>query len=237
MKSLKFSLLLLISISILSSCETNEYEEPEFNGIGDVFVRCSKVGDETHYAPAFHAFANENLSEVLVESPVAEIPNYELSDYTVDKRWFRLLPETADYSTTDIANGIYKFELVSVGQETIRVQDKLLDSRIEAMEITDFTYKKEGHTFTILWNELDNADTYVVELMTEKDGKVLYISDRIAATEYEFNENSKNWNYGVQLAVGTTYWVGVFAYEFESATANNGSDINSETVEYREIVW
>lgn len=237
MKNLKFSLLLLISISILPSCNTNEYEEPEFNGIGDVVVRCIKIGDETHYAPAFYAYTNKNLSEVTVESPVSDVPNYELSDYTADKRVFRLLPEVSDYTTTDIADGIYKFELISIGQDTIQVQDKLLDSRIEPMEISDFIYTEENHEFNIEWNELDNADIYVVTFMTEKDGKTLYVSDRLSTTEYEFNENSKNWNYNAQLTVGTTYWLGVFAYEFESATAIDGSDINSETVEYREIVW
>ncbi|MFA9371882.1 MAG: hypothetical protein ACERIH_09245 [Labilibaculum antarcticum] len=237
MKSLKFSLLLLISISILPSCDTNEYQEPELDGMGDVFVRCIKVGDETHYAPVFYAYSNKNLSEVLVESPVEELPNYELSDYTSDKRAFRLLPEVSDYTTTDIADGIYKFEMTSTGQETLRIQDKLLDSRIEPMVISDFIYTEENHEFDITWNELDNADIYVVKFMTEKDGQILYVSDRLSTTEYEFNENSKNWPIGLELTAGTTYWVGIFAYEFESATANNGNDINSETVEYREIVW
>lgn len=237
MKRLRISLLVLILISILPSCDTNEYQEPEFDGIGDVFVRCIKVGDETHYAPAFYAYTNKNLSEVLVESPVSELPDSELSDYTADKRMFRLLPEVSDYTTTDVANGIYKFEMVSAGQETILVQDKLLDSRINPMEITDFSYIKEGHKFDITWGELNNADIYVVKFMTEKDGPALYISNQLSTTEYEFNENSKNWSSGTQLTVGTTYLVGVFAYEFESATANNGFDINSETVEYREIVW
>lgn len=237
MKSLKISLLLLICLSILSSCNTNDFQEPEFYGIGDVFVRCIKIGDETHYAPVFYASANNYLSEVSVKSPETGLSDYELSDYYEDKSVFRLLPKTADYSTTDIADGIYKFEMISTKQETIQIQDKLLDSRIEPMVITDFTYTKEGHVFDISWNELDNADTYVVKFMTEKDGKVLYISDRIAATEYKFNENSKNWSNGVRLTTGTTYWVGVFGYEFESSTASSGSNINSETVEYREIVW
>ncbi len=237
MKSLKFSLLLLISISILPSCDTTDYQEPEFDGIGDVFVRCIKVGDETHYAAAFYAYSNKNISKVIVESPVTGTPNYELSDYIADKRVFRFLPKASDYTSTDIADGFYKFEIVSVGQETIRVQDKLLDSRIEPMVISDFSYTKAGHEFDITWDELNNADIYVVKFMTEKDGKVLYASNRLSTTEYEFNENSKNWSNGTQLTAGTTYWVGVFGYEFESATAIDGLDFNSETVEYREIVW
>lgn len=237
MKSLKFSLLLLISISILPSCDTNEYQEPELDGIGDVFVRCIKVGDETHFAPFFYAYSNKNLSEVLVESPISDAPDYVLGDYMTNKKVFRLLPKATDYSSTDIANGFYKFEMVSIGQETIKVQDKLLDSRIEPMEITDFIYTTDGHKFNISWNELDNANIYVVKFMSEKDGKVLYVSNQLSTTEYEFNENSKNWDSNTQLTAGTTYFVGVFAYEFESATANNGFDINSETVEYKEIVW
>lgn len=227
----------MISISILPSCDTTEYEEPEFYGIGDVFVRCVKVGDETHFAPAFYAYANRYLSEVLVEGPVAEMPNYELSDYFEGKSAFRLLPETDEYTSTDIANGIYKFEMTSAAQETIRIQDKLIDSRVDPMVISDFIYTEENHEFDITWNELDNADIYLVKITTEKDGQALYVSDRLSTTEYEFNENSKNWPVGLELTAGTTYWVGVFAYEFESATAIDGSDINSETVEYREIVW
>jgi len=237
MKSLKISSLLLIIGSTFTSCDTNDYQEAEFDAITDVFVRCIKIDEDTVYAPAFYAYANENLSAVKVESPVTELPNYELSDYTTDKRVFRLLPEASDYTTTDIADGIYKFELISIEQATISVQDKLLDSRIEPMEISDFSYTEEGHKFDISWKELDNADIYVVKLMTEKDGKVLYVSNQLSTTEYEFNENSKNWDYNTQLTAGTTYWVGVFAYEFESATANDGFDINSETLEYREIVW
>ena len=237
MRNLKNYLLLLILISIFSSCDTNNYQEAEFDGIGDVFVRCMKIGEDTVYAPVFYAYANKNLSEVSVKSPVTELPNYDLSDYSRDKNVFRLLPKVADYSTTDITDGIYKFEVTSTTQEKLHLQDKLYDSRIEPMFITDFTYTEEGHSFDISWNGLDNADTYIVKLMTEKDGKVLYVSDRIVATKYKFNKNSKNWNYKAQLTAGTTYWLGVFGYEFESSTASNGSNINSETVEYKEIIW
>lgn len=237
MKSLKIYSLLLIISSILSSCNTNDYQEADFNGIGDVFVRCIKLGDDTVYAPAFYAYANKNLSGAKVESPVSELPNYELSIYSEDKRIFKLLPKISDYTTTDIADGIYKFEMISAELETIHVQDKLIDSRVGPMEISDFSYTKERHKFEITWDEVNNADIYVIKLMTEKDGKVLYVSNQLSTTEYEFNENSKNWNYNTQLTADTSYWIGVFAYEFENATTNNGFDINSETVEYREIVW
>ncbi|PKQ62292.1 hypothetical protein BZG02_13340 [Labilibaculum filiforme] len=237
MKKITISLLALSLLAIVSACDTNDFEDPEFYGIGDVFVRCIKVGEETHYSPIFYASANEYLSEVSVESPVAGLPNYELSDYFEGKSVFRLLPEPSTYTSTNIANGIYKFTLTSAKQERLTIQDKLLDSRIEPIVISDFTYTKAGHTFDISWNQLENADTYVVKLMTEKDGKVLYISDRITTTKYQFNDNSKNWTYGVQLNAGTTYWIGVFGYEFESASTSNGSNINSETVEFKEIVW
>ncbi|WP_461633329.1 hypothetical protein [Labilibaculum euxinus] len=237
MKKLKISLLLLISISLLSACDTNDIQDVQFNGAGDVFVRCIKVGDETRYAPVFYSYSNENLSLTSVESPASEVPDYNLSDYSADKRVFRLLPNAADYSTDDVANGIYQFKLTSTKQETIQTQDKLLDSRIDPMVITDFTYTKEGHIFEIKWNELNHADTYVVKLMAEKDGLSYYISDRISATEYKFNQNSKNWAYNIQLTAGKTYWLGVFGYEFENSSIADGSNINCETVEYKEIVW
>lgn len=237
MKKIRISSLLLIIGLLFASCDTNDYQEAQFDGVGDVFVRCMKLDNDTVYAPIFYTYANENLSEVSVESPETEVSNYELSDFYEDKSVFRLLPEASDYSTTDITNGIYKFEVTSTTQEQLHLQDKLFDSRIELMNITNFAYTTEGHTFDISWNKLDNADTYIVKLLTKKDGAILYVSDRIATTEYKFNENSKNWNYGVNLTAGTTYWIGVYGYEFENSTNTNSSYINSETVEYKEIIW
>lgn len=237
MKRLKFSLALAITLSSLVSCDTTDYEEPEFNTVCDVFVQVKKVGDETHYAPTFYAYSNKNLFTVDVEDSSTPVNDYELSEYFKGNLVFRSIPNEADFSTTDIVNGEYTFSIVSQGNESLKVKDKLLESRVEPIEISDFTYNGTIHKVELNWDKTEEADIYVVKVLTEINGKVIFASPRLTSTDYEFSELSNGWASGLQLSSGTSYWVGVYAYEFENPTQDNGYNINSFSVDYNEIVW
>ena len=236
MKNLKAFMILLVSVATLVSCnDDTEYVLPPLQGKGDVFVRCIKDGDEIKYAPVLYAMSNYYIDTAIVAGPGANGSDYQLSGYWGDKSVFRSVPENEDFTTSDITNGIYEFEIVS-GLDTLDVEDKLLDSRIDPMEITDLSYEQNTHEFDITWNEIENADVYVVKIMDGIDGRYLYVSDRLSKTEHEFSQYSRGWS-NFEKTAGKTYVLGVFAYEFEDKDEQSGSDLNSESVEYREIEW
>lgn len=236
MKNLRKIVLIAIFGSTLFSCDTNEYTPPEFDGMTDIFVRCIKNGEELQYAPVIYAYSNEPLLNAEAFEPEATQPTYQLAEYFEGKRFFRIVPTAEDFSATDLVNGIYEVKITSENNETLTLKDKLLESRIDPMVITEFSYKKDFHEFDVSWEKLDDADVYVVKLTEGIDGKVLYVSERIYKTQHNFSLNSMGWTNFVKTA-GTTYVLTVSAYEFETSTATSGYDINSEAVEYREIVW
>jgi len=237
MKNFKICMLAVFSISAFISCDTNDYEEPEFQAMVDIFVRNMKNGDEEVYAPVLYVYANEALYGTTVTLTGESTPAYELVDFFGGEKVLRSVPDSTDFTTADIENGIYEFEITGTSNEILNVKDKLLESRMEAMEITEFTYNKDLHKFEISWNNIEKADVYVVKIMTKADGEYLYISERLDTNSFSFQTGSSGWIDDFVKKSGTTYTLGVFAYEFESENATSGYDINGETVEYREIVW
>lgn len=236
MKNLKsIGTLLILAVSIVA-CDSSVDNTPNLQAIGDVYVRVKKSGDETVYAPVFYTYSNFSMSKVDVEGPTDSNIEKDLSDYN-NKMAFRAVPSEDDFTTEDIENGIYQFDITAEDLETYTVSDKLLEARLEPVKITEFNYDKTTHTIDIDWDDVDDKDVYVVKIHNRMDGEIIYVSDRMLSSNHKVIEDgTNNWS-DFDTEEGATYVVGVYAYKFELPSATSGYDINCESVEYREIEW
>lgn len=236
MKNLKaIGALLILAVSIVA-CNDDDFDNtPELQAIGDVFVRCKKSGDDLVYAPIFYTYSNFAMKTVSVEGPTDSNIDTDLGEYT-SKMIYRLMPGENNFSTDDVMNGSYEFEITAEDLQVYTISDKLLESRLEPANITEFNYNSTLHSIEISWDEVEDADVYVIKIHNQVDGDLIYSSQRTAATSYRVLPGSSEWT-DFNTVDGATYVAGVYAYKFESANATSGYDINCESVTYQEIEW
>ena len=235
MKS-KLILALAISLGVFSSCD-NDNTKIEFDGAGDIYVRCQKIEGVVKYAPVIFAYSNMYMSSATLAHSDEDSPLITLEKEGDNAATFFSLPTTQDYSATDVKNGTYNFTLTSTDSEVIYVADKLLEVRISPLEISKFEYTKEEHKLDLEWGTVENRDIYHVKIATKIDGIVVYRSARLNNNELTITPESDGWERNYTMKAGTTYTVSVSAYKFENSTTQQGAHINQESVEYREIEW
>ncbi|WP_372643028.1 hypothetical protein [Ancylomarina sp.] len=236
MKS-KFILGLGISLGVLSACEKNDNFDVKFDAVGDIYVRCQKIDNEIKYAPVYIAYSNIYMSEAEVAFSDHKSPVITLIKVGENAVRFTSTPAVDDYSTNDINNGDYEFNLVSTESDSLKVTDKLLEERIDPIEITKFDYDAEKHEIDIAWNMVENRDIYHITIATEIDGRTVFSSERLNENKLILKETSLGWDSNYTMKAGTTYTVSVSAYKFENSNQQSGYHINQESVEYREIEW
>ncbi|MCT4614076.1 MAG: hypothetical protein N4A49_04265 [Marinifilaceae bacterium] len=239
MKSLqKFLFIVLFALSC-TSCVKDDYEEIEFQVAADMFVRVQNIDNVVKYSPVIYVYGNYALSNVKVYKPSGTLTDYQVEKYSSDPRAFRMVPSSSDYSENDIENGDYEFkvERLSSKQESISIKDKILEKRLDALNITEFNYNKDKHSIDIKWDKVDKADYYLVKIMDKIDGGFIFYSNTLSENSLELDLDTKGWNAYFEKKEGDSYVVGVFAYDLENPSFPSSSDINSESVEYRTIVW
>ncbi|NOU58933.1 hypothetical protein [Marinifilum caeruleilacunae] len=227
--------LLILAVGFVS-CDSDDFDNtPEKQAIADVFVRVQKSGDDTVYAPVFYTYSNFDMQDVSVEGPDASGIDKDLAKYT-NKMVFRSMPVQNDFSTDDVENGVYQFDITAADLKTYTISDKLLEGRLDPVEITEFNYDKLIHSIQIAWESVEDRDVYVVKIHNQIDGEIIYVSDRMISTNHRVISGTDNWT-DFDLVEGQSYVVGVYAYKFELPSATSGYDINCESVAYREIEW
>jgi hypothetical protein len=235
MKNLKTILGVFLITIFFASCDSND-SLPQLQGAGNIFVRCMKDGETTKYAPVMYAASNYAISKATVTGPTNSDLTYSLSKYFEGSAAFRKTPTAANFSTDDLPNGTYKFTIISADQETVVVEDKLLDTRLAPVEIETFTYDPQLHSFEIDWKDIDGADVYAVKIQEEVDGKHIFISETLSKSEFNFSMATRGWT-TFNKVEGKTYSIGVYAYKYENPNVKSGSEINCESVEFRDITW
>jgi len=232
----KLMLALAVSLGVFTACDTDS-SKIEFDGAGDIYVRCQKIEGETQYAPVIYAYGNMYMSSATVAFEDEESPEISLEKIGQNATAYALLPKAEDFTTTDLENGVYNFTLTSTDDEVLNVTDKLLDIRIDPLEISTFEYDKDEHSIEIGWGTVENRDIYHVKIATEIDGRVVYSSDRLNDNKLTITPTSAGWDGNYDMKPGTTYTVSVSAYKFENSNLQNGYHINQESVDYWEIEW
>lgn len=235
MKS-KLIMALAISFGVFSSCDCDS-KKVEFDGVGDIYVRCQKIDDVVSYAPVIYAYSNMYMSSAAMAHSDDDSPTVTLESEGNNASTFSSLPSIEDFSITDVKNGIYNFTLTSTEGEVLEVADRLLEVRISPLEITKFEYTKKEHKLDIEWETVENRDVYHVKIATAIDGQIIYSSHRLNNNSLIITPTSAGWDRYYTMERGTIYTVSVSAYKFEDSTTQNGYHINQESVEYRQIEW
>jgi len=236
MKS-KIILALAISLGSLSACESDSIDI-EFNGVGDIYVRCQKIENETKYAPVVYAYSNMRMSEAKIYHSDEESNALLLEKVNENATTFNFLPKSEDFTTADnIVNGIYNFRLTSTDGEILELSDKLLEERIDPLEISSFGYNQDENKIDAEWGTVENRDAYHVKIATKIDGQIVYSSGRLNDNSITITPESQGWNRNYTMKSGTTYTLSVSAYKFEDSKTQNGYHINQESVDYRTLEW
>lgn len=235
MKS-KIILALVISLGSLSACDSDSIDI-EFNGIGDIYIRCQKIENVTKYAPVVYAYGNMHMSDAKMSHSDDESPELLLEKLGENATTFAFLPEIIDFTTTDIKNGTYNFKFTSTDGEVLDLSDKLQEERIDPLEISSFEYKQDENKIDIEWGTVENRDAYHVKIATKIDGQIVYSSGRLNDNSITITPKSQGWNRNYTMKDGTNYTVSVSAYKFEDSNTQNGYHINQESVAYQSIEW
>ena len=236
MKS-KFILGLGISLGVLSACDNNDNYNVEFDAVGDIYVRCQMIDNEIKYAPVYIAYSNIYMSEAEVAHSDENSPIITLSKVGENTTIFTSTPSIEDYSTDNINNGDYEFNLISSESDTLNVKDELLVDRIDPIEITKFEYDADNHEIDIAWDVVNNSDIYRISIATKIDGREVYRAFTKEEVKLVKTNNYSEWDGSYEMKEGTTYTVSVSAYKFEDSDNESLYHINQESVEYREIEW
>jgi hypothetical protein len=236
MKS-KFILGLGISLGILSACDDNDNFDVKFDAVGDIYVRCQKIDNEIKYAPVYIAYSNIYMSEAEVAFSDENSPVITLNKLGENTTIFTSTPSIEDYSTNDIINGDYEFNLISTESDSLKVTDELLEVRIDPIEITKFEYDADNHEIDIVWDVVNNSDIYRITIATKINGRIVYRAFTKKEVKLVEIENYTEWDSSYTMQEGTTYTISVSAYKFEDSDNESMYHINQESVEYREIEW
>ncbi len=232
----KLILALSISLGLFSACETGN-QKIEFDGVGDIYVRCQKIDNVTKYAPVIKAYGNMSMKRATMVHTDDESQEVILEKQSERATNFISYPSKKDFTTTDVKNGTYKFTLTQIGGKVLNLSDKLLKFRLDPIEINTFDYKKTDHKFDITWNTVENRDIYHVKITTAIDGDLVYKSQRLNNNAITITPLSTGWSPNYTMKKGTTYVISVSAYKFEDSNRQNSYHINQQSIEYRSFEW
>lgn len=228
---------LFMNIILFSSCNKSiENIPPE--AMGDVFVRCQKIGDEVKYAPVYYAFSNYAIKKATVVT--GENESIELKKYGNRSTTFRLVPEEDDFTKNQISEATYKFEVTTKQGDVLKVEDKIFaDKSLSPVELVKANYKRDSrNSFDIEWKKIDKANFYVVTLRESINGKSLFASKLLASniTKYEFNLDSHGWIHR-DINKDDDCTVVVSAYRYENSQSASVYDLNWESIASKKIKW
>jgi hypothetical protein len=234
---LKFAAAILTGAVIFTSC-IDDPEPPALTVLPDVFVQKQVQNGVEKYGIVFWILGNKEMQTVTVEGPGNA--NWTLEGDNSTSRVFSLFPEEGDYGMVKPAQGDYKFTVKSkqTGEEAITVVDKLENAELDAIVI-DTTQFVNGK-LKIIWESVDDADTYLVRMYNQSN-KLVFMGPKVAktATNYSFGMADQGWTPGMTAESGKTYRVEVLALLYESTSSTTDREYNVQFISLasKNVVW
>jgi hypothetical protein len=149
-------------------------DDTAFDGTADVFILAKTTDQGTTYAPAYYMYGNLKMKTVEVTPPGAaqsiELENFNNLDYT-----FYLEPSDEDYVFNIPTLGNYSFEVQTQKDVQAQFTDQLETNVIDAPTLSGLTM--QNYLVTLTWNEVPDADAYIVQLLDETGENYFYGSD------------------------------------------------------------
>lgn len=224
---------LALMLVFLSSCREEENTAP-FEAIGDVYYINKLENNQKVTARAFYAYGNKAIPEATVTSPTQEIFELDKSKenaYTVFNE-----PAETDFTTDYPEEGTYVFNLESSDNDKMELSDELTKVDLDIPEIAGITFEATDESYDIEWNDVQNAQDYMVELYDSNENLV-YTSEIIGGGSTALTLiPGYNGTWESDIVIGETYTIYLYAYVYDADAVNSGLlDLNSTGFNIQEL--
>lgn len=223
----------------LVSCES---EDIAFDPSVDAFIVTKTVENEgqvdTLYGLALHAFGNKAITSVDVTLTNDAEASFALDAYFGNPYDFYYETPEAEFTAEKPVLGDYNFTVLAESGEEEVMSDKLLEDAIYPTDLLEASYDEEKEETTLTWNEIEDADYFVIRVYDEEDKLVFSPSRAIGngdMTEYSFKANTSGWLNGTVPSVGKNFRVELNSYMYESG--QQGINLQTKTINEISIVW
>ncbi|MHA7111542.1 hypothetical protein ACRTDU_15530 [Sunxiuqinia elliptica] len=223
----------------LVSCES---EDIAFDPYADAFIVTKTVENEgqvdTLYGLALHAFGNKAMTSVDVKLTNDAEASFALEPYFNNSYDFYYETPEAEFTSEKPVLGDYNFTVLAESGEEAELSDKLFEDAIYPTDLIEASYDEEKEETTLTWNEIEDADYFVIKVYDEEDKLVFSPSRAIGEgdmTEYSFKASTAGWLNGTIPAVGKNFRVELDAYMYESG--QQGINLQTKAINEISIIW
>lgn len=182
LKNLRNSLLFLVMLFAFNAC--TKYEHEQFEVTGDVVFIKKIINEEIVSATAYYAYGNDNISSTTVTLPYEE-GTVELEPFETYTYTFISQPEDVDFTINPPIPGNYSFEVTSTNDETIYASDDQEYVNMGFAENISIDFDENINGLSIEWDEISDADTYIVRIFDTSD-EMIFNSPVISANTPEY---------------------------------------------------
>jgi hypothetical protein len=233
---IKNSLLLIVGIIILFSCDKNN--KVEFKVIPEVILMKKEINDTIRYALAFYAYSTSNLQSAEVTFPGSVGSPVSLTTFKNNLFTFAKEPGVNDYSKTAPLNGEYQFSVQNTEGEIFEGSDFLAASNLEIPTITGTTYNTSNNSLKINWEKVEGTDSYFVKLLNQNLETVYtgYMVDP-DSTNYTIFSSDQGWEKSPVSGNAYTLQLNAVLFEDHIDLTEYYYHVNSMSIAETQITW
>jgi len=226
-----------LSIGALAFTSCIKDTEVSLQGVADVMIQDLKTDGGVKYAIVIYASANHDIQSAKVTAPGTPGKVYQLVA-TSSKQQFVFIPQTSDYTSTLPVKGDYAIEIITTAGETLTGKDAVGDEKLTPIVIKTATVASQ--TLKVTWDEVTDADAYVVKCYSADKSELLFSSNYLSssAVDFEFSPSTIGWFPGKSPAVNTNYVVELVGVLGEKGvTVDTGNNLQFITADSKTIKW
>ncbi len=231
MKKIISNLLVLSVLIGFASCDN---EEIVANAQGDAFIITKVADQDTVFGLALHTFGNKAFTSVTATNEADQ--SFQLASY-YGYPYDYYYETNSDAFTADLPEiGDYDFAVSFQSGESVSSTDALTDDVIYPAEITTCEFETDKNQIKLAWNEMTDADFFVI-IMTDEDGDEVFIGNSLGGTTKtaELKSTSPGWLSGKSPVSGEVYTIELGAFMYEEQKA--GLNIQAKSIAKHTVTW
>ena len=231
-----YSIIAFFAGNVFVSC-SNDSEEP-FQVMTDAYYINQVLQGEERTAISFYAYANDHINSAKVATPAGGTIMLE-DELGYSTTWMKE-PEITEYSTTIPDEGTYQFTVISEdGVELIR-NDVLEDVNLGIPALDTISYNATNVAYRVTWNELENADAYMVRVLNETR-QIIFTGYTVGndVFEYEIGQgaNSGTWEESPQSSETYIFQLSAYAFDDDADSFNYAYNLQELSLSETEVIW
>ena len=226
-----YSLLLLLIIAGITSCES---EEIIANARGDAFIVTKIMDGDTVFGLSLHAVGNSPFSSVIASPNDDQGQLYQLDPYLGSS--YEYYYEEDDYSTELPYVGDYEFEAVFQSGDEDTSTDVLADEIIYPPVITMSEFTSSDSQINLEWELKDDVDYCIVAIFDE-GGNLVFVSESLVGNSNSFQiyPLTDGWISGGSPEDGDLLNIELAIYMYEEG--KTGVNIQAKSITNTTVIW